>query len=476
MNKKKIPHILLVEDNRDHVELIRRAFESYSRPMSLNVAGSIHEARICIKKSPPALVITDICLPDGEGTKLLTVNKKEKCFPVVVMTAFGNEQLAVKTVKSGALDYVVKSESAMADMPHVVERALREWQYIMEQKKAEEALRKMHVNLRLEKQKLEQILNIDQKMSSILDLNHLVDFIINNAIQILEAEKCSLMLLDADSQELLIRGAQGLNGEIVEGARIKLGEQIAGLVAKEGKPLLVDNIETDPYIARKNRSQYQTKSFMSVPIKVHNKLVGVVNVADKKSNESKVFTKTDLKILYTIVHQAAIAIENANYYRELEYLSTSDSLTGLFNHRYFVRSLSKEISRVKRYPKPLCLLMMDIDDFKSYNDTYGHFEGDCLLKKISKILKEGSRVIDIVCRYAGDEFVCILPETDLSQAQVVAKKIITATANLNLKRTTTVSIGLAKYRRDNDHRDLTIKADRALYQAKKEGKNKICFL
>lgn len=345
---------------------------------------------------------------------------------------------------------------------------------IEERMQAHQELRDVHGQLIFEKRKLEQLLDIDPKMRSLLGLNHLVDFIVNKAATILDAEKCSLMLLDPETHELLIRGAVGLDNDIIKQTRIKFGEQIAGLVAKEGQPLLVTDIENDFHVARANRSHYRSKSFISVPIKIHNRLEGVVNVADKNSKESDVFTEIDLKILNVIVRQAAIAIENANYCRRLEHLSTTDSVTTLFNHRYFLMTLDREIERLKRYPKPLCLLMLDIDDFKVYNDTYGHLEGDCLLKNLSALLKDNLRNVDIVCRYAGDEFVAILPETDVHEAEIIANKLKNALIQQRFRKKVTISIGIAKCGTDMSRRDLIMKADQALYQSKRGGRNRIC--
>lgn len=345
---------------------------------------------------------------------------------------------------------------------------------IAERKNAAEHLTRLKENLEVERRKLEKVLNIEQKMKSILNLNHLVDFIIEKATQILEVQKCSLMLLDEDSKELVIRGASGLDEDVVSSTRIPLGEGIAGQVAQRGTPLLVNDIEHGELVSRPNRPGYQHKSFMSVPIKLQNRIVGIVNVADKQDEKNNAFTSVDLKILCAIVHQAAIAIENANYYHELEYLSLTDPLTGIYNYRFFIRTLDSEINRGKRYGHSLSLLMVDVDNFKSYNDSFGHLEGDRVLKKISKVLKDNLRAVDVVCRYAGDEFALILPETDIKQAKKVAGKIKEAIENLELKKKVTISVGVGQHSRQADRRDLIMKTDQALYQAKREGKNHIC--
>ncbi len=345
---------------------------------------------------------------------------------------------------------------------------------ITEKRKNQEIIGALTRNLAVEKRKLEKVLSVDVRMRSIRELNDLVDFIVEKSTEILEAKRCSLMLLDTGANELSIRGAKGLDDRIIAESRVEVGKSIAGMVAGESCPILVKNIEANVRFSRKNRPSYETKSFISAPIKVHNKVIGVVNLADKQSSDGRIFNETDLNILCTIVHLASIAIENADFVRQLTYLSVTDSLTGLYNHRYFVTHLDREIHRSKRYGKPVCLFMIDLDDFKSYNDAYGHLEGDHLLKTFSKTLKDNLRVVDIICRYAGDEFVVILPETDVSEAEFVAEKVKRAVERATLRKKVTISVGIAKCNNPHMNKyDLILKADTALFEAKKQGKNQV---
>jgi diguanylate cyclase (GGDEF)-like protein/PAS domain S-box-containing protein len=350
-------------------------------------------------------------------------------------------------------------------------------QDISSRKKSEEVLNILEAHLTQEKNKLEQVLNIGPKISSILDINHLIDFVIQESTRILEADRCSIMLVDDRTQQLSIRGAKGLDHTIIRRTRLHLGDRIAGTVAQNRESILVNNIETEPRFHQKNRTVYTSKSFMCAPIEIHGKMIGVVNITDKRPSltGNTEFNEVDLKILTMIVRQAAIAIENANYYRNLEYLATSDSLTGVFNHRYFIRALDQEIQRVRRYPGALSLAMFDIDDFKSYNDAHGHLEGDNLLQQVSRLLRKESRIVDIPCRYAGDQFALIMPETTTEQALVVAEKIRNGIKNLTLKQPVTLSVGIAQYATPMDRRDLTLKTDQALYRAKRSGKNSIIY-
>ena len=133
-------HILLVEDDEGHAGLIRRAFEPHSE-VELTVAASLEEARGCLEKSSPQIVVADLMLPDGKGTALLAGDESETDIPVVVMTSFGNEEEAVEAMKAGALDYVVKSATMLADIPRMVDRALREWGQVLGRRQAETQLR-----------------------------------------------------------------------------------------------------------------------------------------------------------------------------------------------------------------------------------------------------------------------------------------------------------------------------------------------
>lgn len=153
-------------------------------------------------------------------------------------------------------------------------------------------------------------------------------------------------------------------------------------------------------------------------------------------------------------------------------LAVRDGLTGLFNRRYFNELINIEVNRVKSFPAPLSLLMLDIDDFKNYNDTQGHSAGDELLKNAAKVFKNSVRGVDVVCRYGGEEFTIILPQTNKNSAQIIAERL---RVQVGLFLPVTVSIGIASIPENAQGiEDLIQKSDEALYQAKKAGKNKWC--
>ena len=183
----------------------------------------------------------------------------------------------------------------------------------------------------------------------------------------------------------------------------------------------------------------------------------------------------DIEEIKLVVHRVAERyfllkqVGRKGFYRELPIL---DNLTGIYNHRHFHEVLPREIERAKRYSQPFCLLMIDIDDFKKYNDTHGHLAGDKLLTNIANLLIASMRSADIVFRYGGEEFVVILPQVGKQAGVSSAKRILEL---IKQKLSVTVSIGVTSFSDDGASKDKLInQADSAMYQAKKLGKDRIC--
>ena len=213
--------------------------------------------------------------------------------------------------------------------------------------------------------------------------------------------------------------------------------------------------------------------FVTVPLKAKDKVIGVL-LADNRFDRNPI-TNDDARMLTMFANQAGLAIENSRLYEQTVMLSNSDSLTGLWHHGYFQYLLGEEIKRSSLVKACFTLLMVDIDNFKAFNDTYGHQAGDSILKEISRIFKDASRKIDIVARYGGEEFAIILPITKKEEALILAERIRKAVETSPAMKNITVSIGMASFPEDGDKKeDLISKADKALYEAKKLGKNRIC--
>lgn len=187
---------------------------------------------------------------------------------------------------------------------------------------------------------------------------------------------------------------------------------------------------------------------------------------------SRPFDNERIKAIFRRAVERQYLLEEARQKKRYQQLSILDGLTNIYNYRYFHEIIEKEINRAKRYNQIFSLLMIDIDDFKKYNDTQGHLSGDKLLKQIALFLKETVRAADTVFRYGGDEFIILLPMIPKEQALKAAERLQNAIKqNFSL----TISIGISSFPEDGkDKKSAIKKADLALYQAKHLGRNKIC--
>lgn len=351
--------------------------------------------------------------------------------------------------KSGEIYIADQTVSPIVNEAGAVTHFVSIWKDITEKVKLEE-------RLKIEKQKLEEIIGFDEKVSAIRKSDRLMDFVVSKTMKILEARQCGIVVADKEDGEFCVKASAGF------------GEEAGSVKSKIADLRIVEVVRNGNSIAE--------STFMCVPIKRDEDIVGAICVADKQTSfEETIFNDLDLKILCDIAREVAVAMENVKFYKELQYLTMTDPITNMHNFRHFAESLESEIKRLSRFPGHVSLLMIDIDNFKSYNDQFGHPAGDQLLRDIGKILKASVRDIDIVCRYAGDEFAVVLLGTDKTGAQVAAERIRCAIEQSGFEKPVTISIGAAEYKKDMTRYDLTSKADRALYEAKKNGKNKVCI-
>jgi diguanylate cyclase (GGDEF)-like protein len=308
----------------------------------------------------------------------------------------------------------------------------------------------------------------------------LYDIILDSSVDLAEAEKGSLMLVDNDASCLTVKAAKGIHKRLQGGIRIREGEGVAGWVFKEGMPLIVQDIGKNEW-GFPRRPKYRTGSFISIPLKIEEKTIGVLNISDKITGE--VFSEEDFLLLRSFASYASIALERSNYYSlagQMRELSITDSLTGLFNRRYFEERFFEELHRSERHGLSFSLAMLDIDDFKLFNDSEGHLAGDEVLKFIANVAKECLRVSDVIARFGGEEFTVIMPQTEKDEALLVAERIRNTIKEnfppawrLFPRETITVSIGIATFPNDGkDRRELIRYADKALYMAKMDGKDR----
>jgi diguanylate cyclase (GGDEF)-like protein len=219
-----------------------------------------------------------------------------------------------------------------------------------------------------------------------------------------------------------------------------------------------------------------TRSKVVLPLRMGENVFGVLDI---HSDKLDTFVYNDVLLLQTLADQVSVSIENARLLSKVEYLATTDSLSGLYNRRYLFDLARIEVERSSRYGCNLTAVILDIDHFKRVNDTFGHPVGDQVIQGVGELLKKSLRTVDIIGRYGGEEFVFLLPETDLPQAEQVATRLCQKFEHTVFNTTggaisITISLGVARLEPENpDLSHLLDCADKAMYRAKQTGRNKV---
>ena len=315
---------------------------------------------------------------------------------------------------------------------------------------------------------------IGREIVSSLDTSRVFSIIDRECGKIFDVDFFSIALADRDGSALrsLYRRRRGEPAQLEP---LPLGDELASSVVRHEQGLKIDDLAREPWSLERlpGPPPPRIRSALVVPLVIEDRVIGVLSVQSRKH---RAYDGHQLAVLATIAQQAAVAIENARHYE----MATVDSLTGLFLRDYFFRRLAEEYRRVGRYGGNLAMLMIDVDGFKAINDLYGHLAGDHYLQAVGGAIGERLRGADLACRYGGDEFCLLLPETDLEGARAIAERLRHSISRMAVEvdgqlLRTTVSIGLATFR-DHDSgslRALIRKSDQALYQAKHRGRDRV---
>lgn len=286
-----------------------------------------------------------------------------------------------------------------------------------------------------------------------------------------EARTAALAVYRPGDETLAIVTTRGYPRALVEHIRIAPGDGIIGRVFASGRAELCD---AAPGEDSTRRLRYRTNSYMVLPIVADKRSLAVVALTDRA--DGRAFDTRDFTSARMLAATAALAFSHGRLTEKLSDLTriaTVDAVTGLFNRRYFESRLEAEVQRARRQTQDLALLMIDIDNFKRINDTWGHVEGDRALRDVADLLRGGVRIFDICARFGGEEFVIVMPGATTEVAMQVAERIRLAveqhSAHEPLRTTVSIGVGTLSARMGVD--DLVRAADRALISAKTAGKN-----
>lgn len=399
----------------------------------------------------------------------LLVSITSSIYLVLSLPSIGLDNLIGITLRIGLMWFLPLAISFVSDYVRRSEQRLLKLFDTLNQRTSELEKSQAH---------LEMIYENSRILGGILDFGGVVEGAMKITGEILGYPASGLLLLGPGGN-FIYRGRNigGQNNFHLKG----LDDSRAGLikrVAQQMEPVTVADIS--------GRNDYMplrlgTRSIMIVPMVTHGRTTGIVLA---ESPNVGVFSEKDLKILSMVVRSTAMAMENASLHRKMEALTITDELTGIFNYRYFAEKLKEEQRRAARYNLPLSLIMLDIDWFKSFNDTYGHEVGNIVLKGITNVVKQCIRDVDIFARYGGEEFIIILPQTPRVEVSKIGERIrelieasVFGGGGDIPELKVTVSVGISSYPENGrPNEELLSVVDQALYRAKGSGKNTVCVI
>lgn len=310
--------------------------------------------------------------------------------------------------------------------------------------------------------------NVSQTAISSQNAEEMLEEIVGQIQKNFNYDHIGIGILDYATKEIEIKAEAGTTAH-AKGKRVALGVGVLGRVARTGDTSLVQ----DTAATHLSGILPESRAALCIPISYAETLLGVLNIESRRENA---FTEEDTLLLKTLADLLATALHNAFVFQKMQKQSITDGLTGIKTRRYFLEALQSEWKRASRSTRPFSVVMIDLDKFKQVNDSMGHLEGDLVLARIARLLEQKCRQSNVVARFGGDEFVILMPETSMDQAQILAERLRLwiATDPMLSEHQITGSFGVATYPlHGSTVEDIVRVADAGMYVSKHAGGNKV---
>ena len=419
----------------------------------------------------PSAVLLDIFLPNMSGIDILkNIRKIDPSLPVIMMTGQGDDEIRLEALRSGAYAFLTKPFKSFEEVYLIVNNAANHYTQMLKTIELTAEIKTRHEHERL------NLLELDflKKLQLMIGETEDPGFVIKNSFALLKNfftfQAFAALMLHGDDINLQIY--PNIDSDI------KLMTCIANtLLSKAPERSEAERQMNEMMAGRRETAKPEGRNYnyMTADISSRDKTYGYAGLYRPLP-----FNESEETVFKRFCSNIALTLEKIGLFNEIKTLSIHDGLTGIYNHAYIVEALKDEIERSKRYGSSLSVVLVDIDDFKKVNDTFGHLAGDLVLRRLADLLKFSLRTIDIVGRYGGEEFLAILPETDGMNGHTVAERfrdMIEREAFVyeDDRMKVTVSGGIGSYEHGMDVNKLIKLADDNLYRAKREGKNRICY-
>jgi diguanylate cyclase (GGDEF)-like protein len=455
--------ILLVDDDPTILSTLRRFLTGQGYAVANAASG--REALAALQREDFPLAILDLMLPDASGLELLAhVRANSPDTEVILFTGLGALDSAIQALRLGAYDYLVKSELRLPELQSVVDRALERRRLALANRQLLEDLQSAQKELAdTRARELTQIRRIGETLARPLTVPELAQGLLNLMWESLPLTHLGIKFQGQDD------GADTVFSRHRDGLSARLNSQFDRWLEAElrrDKQTSTDDSAAEPPLS------------LPCPVVLQEELMAGDVRGLVAAGRTEPFSPEEAELFRIFALQGEAALKNVLLFEEVKSLAIRDGLTGLYNSRHFQEVLAHQVELSRRYAWPLSLLFLDIDNFKSINDTWGHPEGDLVLKALAAFLQTHVRLADALCRYGGEEFVALLPQTSWNQAHRLAERLREGIAATPIHLChgevhITVSIGLSCLTPQFSGEDLLKAADAALYKAKQAGKNRV---
>lgn len=391
-------------------------------------------------------------------------------------------QLGIFALLSTVLFYLMQSTLDYKNQNEVLKKYLQRLQRELDGER--EALKKLKTEFNEELMRLESfviiISDMAKQISSVLETEQLLRLLLRKTVDLLGSEKCAIFRVDSRKGKLIYVGSVGYVKEEIGALSLKADEESGqiGLAAKTGELISKKVLSLDS-AKRHILNNDKINTSYCQPIVQNSRTLAVIGVGDVSKNLT---SQQTVRVLSTLANFGAVALTNTELVDKIREQSIRDSLTWLYNHQFFQSRMDLLLDQAIGRKENLGLVMMDLDHFKEFNDTYGHQAGDLMLKKTAEILNSEVRSSDVIARYGGEEFVIILSNQDEKSAYDITERIRKRFEESSLEfegrhLKITISGGVSVFspvKEKQIKKNVLIKyADQALYRAKKEGRNRV---
>ena len=461
--------LIIIDDEVSVLDLLQDQLEPYG--LTVFTYESIPDLEKEFREKQPNAVLLDIVMPELSGVEILKrIKSINRRVPVIIMTGHADEEKRIEVLRNGAYTLLTKPFFSFEELYHTIDNAMNHYLESLKAEALAKEVQERYKRERINTLELEFLKSLQHMIGEAEENVPVLKSVFTLLKEFLKFDYFAALLFKDEETHIEVYDTVDGLGKGHERIVSALLKRIPASNVTKGKENIVEEWTVQPPTLPDNDG---LQAFV-MELSAADTIYGYTGIF-----KAEPFSGEEVLIFSRFCSHIALALEKIRLFNEIKTLSIHDGLTGVFNHAHAMREMEDEMQRAVRYNAPFSLIMLDVDDFKKVNDTYGHLAGDYVLKTMAQLMGKSLRTIDLVGRYGGEEFIVILPGTDTEKAFVAAERMRGAieqerfafeSKNIQL----TASIGVATYSDGMGVQDMIKRADDNLLKAKARGKNRIC--